>query len=115
MKGMRTCCVCERDFPLLFEDHYVAQDPMKVGAIANLVNNDKAYEYDVIDCPHCGCQNVLQPRKPIFSELISEKDSIKNVPENSCENCKHVNCSSTEEPCILCKHNYVEMWRENDE
>lgn len=49
---------------MLFEEHYVAEDPQKVGAFANLMNTDKAYEYDAIDCPHCGCQNVLQPRKP---------------------------------------------------
>lgn len=76
MKGMRTCGVCGRDFPLLFEEHYVAEDPQKVGAFANLVSTDKAYEYDAIDCPHCGCQNVLQPRKPaaIPCDECSEED-----------------------------------------
>jgi len=74
MKGMKTCGVCGRDFPLLFEEHYVAEDPQKVGAIMNLVNTDTAYTYDAIDCPHCGCQNVLQPRKPAIALCDETED-----------------------------------------
>ena len=63
MKGMTTCKVCGRDFPLIAEEHYMAQDPQRVGAIVNMVNTDKAFEYDAFDCPHCGCQNIMQERK----------------------------------------------------
>lgn len=68
MKGMTTCKVCGRDFALMAEDHYVSEDPKKTGALANLVNTDRAYEFDTFDCPHCGCQNVMQERKPLFSD-----------------------------------------------
>ena len=66
IKGMATCKVCGRDFPLLVEEHYVAQDPMATGVVAALASTDKAYMYDAIDCPFCGCQNVLQQRKPEY-------------------------------------------------
>lgn len=62
VRGMRTCGVCGRGFPLIAEDHYVAKDPTPTG-IAALAGN-AVYPYDAIDCPHCGCQNVLQRRKP---------------------------------------------------
>ena len=68
MKGMTTCKICGRDFALMVEEHYVAQDPQKVGAIANLVSTDRAFEFDAFDCPHCGCQNVMQGRKPVLFE-----------------------------------------------
>lgn len=75
MKGMTTCKICERDFPLIVEDHYVAQDPQKVGAIANLVSVDRAFEFDAFDCPHCGCQNIMQNRKPcLFSEEYFDEE-----------------------------------------
>ena len=64
MKGMTTCKVCGRDFPLIFEEHYVAQDPQQKGLAAVISTTDKAYTYDAFDCPHCGCQNVMQQRKP---------------------------------------------------
>lgn len=62
-KGMYECTVCHREFALIAEDHYVAKDPQPTGAIAALASST-VYPYDAIDCPHCGCQNVLQKRKP---------------------------------------------------
>ena len=82
MKGMTTCKVCERDFPLIVEDHYVAQDPQKVGAIANLINVDRAFEFDAFDCPHCGCQNIMQNRKPhLFSEEYFDEEEKEEENE----------------------------------
>lgn len=50
--GMMTCDVCGRDFPLVAERRYTAESGLcSMGAV-----------YDAIDCPHCGCQNVLQLR-----------------------------------------------------
>ena len=62
VRGMYTCGVCGRDFPLISEEHYISKDPEATGLSA-LVNNTVLL-YDAIDCPHCGCQNVLQKRKP---------------------------------------------------
>ncbi len=66
MKGMTTCKVCGQDFPLTAEKHYIAQDPQKIGVFANLANTDRATEYDAFDCPHCGCQNIMQERKSLW-------------------------------------------------
>lgn len=63
-KGMIECKVCHREFALVEEDHYVAHDPEPIGSLATLTCKDPAYQYDAIDCPHCGCQNLLQNRKP---------------------------------------------------
>lgn len=83
MKGMTTCKVCERDFPLIYENHYIVRDPQKTGAIANLVNTDVAYEYDAFDCPHCGCQNVMQNRKPLLLPEFPFNDEDEEE-ENEC-------------------------------
>ena len=61
-KGMYECAVCHREFALIAEDRYTAKDPQPVG-IAVLAGGIMNL-FDVIDCPHCGCQNVLQRRKP---------------------------------------------------
>lgn len=61
-KGMYECMVCHREFDLTAEDHYIAKDPQPTGIAA--LANSAVYPYDAIDCPYCGCQNVLQKRKP---------------------------------------------------
>lgn len=60
--GLRTCSVCGRDFPLIAEKAYAARDAEQ-GSLAAIVGDMESWWYDVIDCPHCGCQNVLQERK----------------------------------------------------
>ena len=66
MKGMTTCKVCGRDFALMEEEHYTAREPQKTGVLANLANTDVARMFDAFDCPHCGCQNIMQERKPFW-------------------------------------------------
>lgn len=74
MEGMITCKVCGKDFPLTVEEHYVAQDPEKIGIIARLADTSKNTQYDAFDCPHCGCQNIVQERKPLWMPEICECD-----------------------------------------
>lgn len=62
IKGMTTCDVCGRDFPLLIEDHYVARDP-EVTGITKVIGAPEPNLYDVTSCPFCGCQKVLQKHK----------------------------------------------------
>lgn len=83
-KGMTTCKVCGRDFALIAEEHYVAEDPQKIGAFLNLVNSDKDVKYDAFDCPHCGCQNVMQERKPLYLG-----DSECSRDSGICDECEH--------------------------
>lgn len=79
MKGMTTCKICGRDFPLLAEEHYVARGIEKKGVIPALSGQDEAIQYDAFDCPHCGCQNVMQERKfaleaTVFTEYENEDE-----------------------------------------
>lgn len=130
MKGMTTCKVCGRDFALIIEEHYVAQDPQKVGALMNLVNTDRAFQFDAFDCPHCGCQNVLQGRKPFYLGedkcpcdygICDECDHVGETKEyDGCDTCQYKGCTCEDEPCKSCIHNqteYLENYtkEENDE
>ena len=82
-KGMRTCQVCGREFPLLEEEHYLARDCGSTGIGAVLSSVREPAWYDVIDCPHCGCQNVLRRRK-----LFVSRQELEDVlgGEDGCEN-----------------------------
>lgn len=80
MGEMITCKVCGRDFPLTVEEHYVAQDPEKIGVIARLADTSKNKQYDAFDCPHCGCQNIVQERKPLW--LPEEFDCTEDEEED---------------------------------
>lgn len=79
MKGMTTCKICGRDFPLLAEEHYVARGTEKKGIVAAFSVQEEAIQYDAFDCPHCGCQNVMQERKialeaTVFTECENEDE-----------------------------------------
>lgn len=66
MKGMITCKICERDFPLIAEERYTVRDNEKSGVIVSLSGSESVL-YDAFDCPHCGCQNVVQERKRLYN------------------------------------------------
>lgn len=74
-KGMRTCSVCGRDFALLVEDHYISRAEGKSGIVA-IVGGDEPKLHDAIDCPHCGCQQLLQGRERAMyhEEIILEEE-----------------------------------------
>ena len=61
IKGMATCVVCGRDFPLTTEEHYISKEPGKTG-IAAVAGGTAPMLWDSFDCPHCGCQNNMQHR-----------------------------------------------------
>lgn len=121
MKGMTTCVVCGRDFPLIVEEHYIARDPQTVGVIANLASTDKAFEFDVFDCPHCGCQNVMQNRKPVFLAddvclcdcCDEDEDDKTQTDHDGCAGCAYEDCGCEDEPCTECKHNHPDKYVPN--
>ena len=67
MKGMYTCKVCGRDFPLMAEEHYTTKEPEKTGLTAALAGSDPKL-HDAFDCPHCGCQNIVGVREAFYCE-----------------------------------------------
>lgn len=80
--GMRTCSVCGRDFPLLIENRYTARDNTKVGLVL-LAGGSEESLFDAIDCPHCGCQNILQARKrhdaaPKLADMTENEEEEEN-------------------------------------
>lgn len=74
MKGMTTCKVCGRDFPLMAEEHYIVRDSEKKGVIAALSVQEEGAQYDAFDCPHCGCQNIMQGRKLAVCENCEDAE-----------------------------------------
>lgn len=65
IKGITTCNVCGRDFPLISEEHYVARNKDREGGqIGSIIaGKEEPTIFDAFDCPHCGCQNIMQERK----------------------------------------------------
>lgn len=67
IKGMHTCDVCGRDFPLTAEGRYTARGTERSGiAIAISLEEAGRYDafdyYDAFDCPYCQCQNLVNRR-----------------------------------------------------
>ena len=99
MKAMKTCAVCGRDFALIFEDHYIARDDGKRGVI-NAIAAEEETLYDAIDCPHCGCQNILQERKR----------TVEDEELDYCDGCEFENKAPEEEPCNECSRAYYDEY-----
>lgn len=102
-KGMTTCKVCGRDFALMAEDHYVVRDAEKMGVLPALSGQKESNRYDAFDCPHCGCQNVMQMRKIDVDADAEEPDG--------CVDCEYEDRAEDEEPCEECKRNYTDEYK----
>lgn len=85
IKGMTTCKICGRDFPLIIEDHYTAKEPDPTGLAA--LGGVPRKLFDAFDCPHCGCQNVMQQRYPLSDIMGSDYIMMKQSDDCSCDNC----------------------------
>lgn len=87
IKGMRACQVCGRDFPLVAEEAYVARD-VEQGGLATALSSTESRWYDAIDCPHCGCQNVLQERKrPLTPGDLGDGEGYPESCADCCGGC----------------------------
>lgn len=62
--GLRRCSVCNKDFQMDIRSHYVSRDNKTTG-LNTIMSNVEVSVYDTFDCPHCGCQNVIQERKRV--------------------------------------------------
>lgn len=120
MKGMTICKVCGRDFPLMTEEHYVARDTEKTG-ITNVISGSEATLYDAFNCPHCGCQNIMQERKheycPCDYGICSECDhpGEETFKHDGCAGCAHEGLANDEEPCSECRYNHLDYYTPKEE
>ena len=108
-KGLMTCIVCGRDFALIEEEHYVARDNEQKG-IVNAIADKEGKLYDAFDCPHCGCQNILQERKRGAIEALIDNEDF----HDGCEGCKHYELMEDDFPCVDCSENHPDRWEEKD-
>lgn len=74
MNELTTCRVCGGEFPLSVKYHYVARDIEKKGLVPTISGQEEAVRYDAFDCPYCGCQNIMQERKPALEATISAEN-----------------------------------------
>ena len=92
IKGMYTCDVCGRDFPLIAEERYTVRGAEKSG-LATAISFEEADRYDAFDCPHCGCQNVANLR---LRELGPEGGDECPDGCEDCFTCGHEECGCYE-------------------
>lgn len=67
---MYKCKICGKEFELQKGEHYVTRDAGQSG-IAKVIVSTEEKIYDTFDCPHCGCQNVMQERKRNYSFTVA--------------------------------------------
>lgn len=115
-KGLMTCAICGREFALRAEEAYIARDDITRG-IVTTVSNSEPKLYDAIDCPHCGCQTILQERKRYASpadigiEDDPEDDSEDDPDYDLCEGCEHEHLPMDQYPCKVCARYYTDEYK----
>ena len=92
LKGMCVCETCGRGFALMAEERYTVRTVEKTG-LASAFSGEESDLYDAFDCPHCGCQNVVNKR---LRELGPE--DVEDCPHgcDSCFTCGHEECGCYE-------------------
>lgn len=58
LEKINVCKVCGKQFDLIKENKYIVQKNKGINSIANRIK-----KFECFDCPHCGCQNVLNIRE----------------------------------------------------
>jgi len=96
----KRCIVCRRLFTLEKDNLYIIEE--KGSLFQTLVT--PAQRFNAVDCPYCGCQNVLALRRPAIVEI--EKVYV-GVDMGAEEN--------TDEAELYCDHCGLLYKRKNDE
>lgn len=73
INGLKTCKVCGRDFPLIIENHYIARKATTTG-LSIIVEKKEPSLFDAFDCPHCGCQNIMNVREYSYDDDCEEEE-----------------------------------------
>lgn len=77
---IKICSICGADIQLTKETHYIARDNGKTGLTSAFTQNDEEQLYDAFDCPNCGCQLIIQPRKRVY-DLCEEEHETEHETE----------------------------------
>ena len=99
---MYKCKVCNKEFELQRKDHYIARDNGQMGLSA-LAGGSEEELYDTFDCPHCGCQNVMQKRKRRYIDIeVAEEECVtasdfEEVEENEDANVGNIDVAADED------------------
>lgn len=72
--GMYVCSTCGRTFELKQENRYVTKSNNAMTLFTSFVTK----KYDTFDCPHCGCQNIMEERLSEVVELNATEEDIVN-------------------------------------
>lgn len=64
---MYKCKICSKEFEFKKEFHYISRDE---DGEDDWGEEEEVKIFDTFDCPHCGCQNVIQERKRVDKSAI---------------------------------------------
>lgn len=98
---MLKCKVCGKEFEATTKGHYIARDNIKQGAVT-VLSSEEENLFDAFDCPHCGCQLIVQGRKRQFEEKdqkIILKGDEEREKNNSLPLCFGTYCAYMEKCC----------------
>lgn len=62
--GFTVCKVCDREFKLTKDRHYIAVAKTKTG-LAAVSGGEQPSMFDAFDCPFCGCQKLVNVRERV--------------------------------------------------
>lgn len=78
--GAIICRVCGREICLTPSAHYVSRRPVKTG-VTTMVSDEEPVLHDAVDCPHCGCQQILGERGREYTPDTSADDEEEEDDE----------------------------------
>lgn len=84
---MYKCKICSKEFELRKEFHYISMDEEIIGLV-NVIKKEGVKIFDTFDCPHCGCQNVMQKRKRVDKSngiAVCKKAEYKSEEKKDCD------------------------------
>lgn len=74
------CTICNFEFELNKDIHYVVRENDITG-ISNICSHKETQLYDAVDCPNCGCQNLLGERlRPV--KVVEVDEPIEDEAED---------------------------------
>lgn len=77
----KQCKICGCEFAITKQERYIASDNDTVGFGAAFGSKREATIYDAFDCPNCGCQMIIQPRKRAWGAYTDDETDTSNIDD----------------------------------